>query len=267
MTMKIKGVIIILIFLLLSFFPIQTQSEYLSGEPISKARVETPAFKVGEEFIYSINWGVIPAGSASLKVDSFLACEGGSCYKIKTTTQTNSLFDRIYKVRDSVESLVEVSLKRSRYYRKRQQEGTFRRNDELIFDYAKKEVCLKRDGKVKNVIKIQEDDDLLDPFGVLYYIRSMELRPGDIIEARITDGKGVYQLQVHVLKRERIKTWAGAFNCLKLEPQMQDVEGIFHKKQKAKLYIWLTDDKRKIPVKMQSEALIGSFQGLLKEVR
>ena len=48
---------------------------------------------------------------------------------------------------------------------------------------------------------------------------------------------------------------------------MQNMEGIFHKKRRAKIYVWLTNDKYKIPVKIESEVFVGSFRGLLKEIR
>jgi len=266
--MQYKKVAVFLIFL---FFLIpshvQIQAEYISVKHNVKPGQEIFPLRIGEEFIYTINWGIIRAGSATLKVDSLVKCGDAECYKIETHTRTNSFFDKIYKVRDTIESLVETSLKRSRYYYKKQQEGKFRRNEELIFDYQKEEVNLKRNGKIKNTVKIQRDKDLLDPLSVLYYVRGMNLQIGDVVEAYVTDGNDIYLLQIDVIKRERVKTWSGYFDCLKIEPKMQNMEGIFHKKHKAKIYIWLTNDKRKIPVKIQSEVFVGSFQILLKEIR
>jgi len=191
---------------------------------------------------------------------------GVDCYQIKIESSTNSFLDKIYKVRDTVVSLIETSLKRSQYYRKEQHEGSFYRDDELTIDYQKGEVILNRAGKLKNTIKIRDNEDLLDPYAVLYYVRSLDLRVGDKVTARVTDGSAVYQMQIRVLKREKIKSWIGYFDCLKIEPTMQKIEGVFNKKLEAKLFIWLTDDYRKIPVKMQSEVFIGSVQGLLKEI-
>ncbi len=223
--------------------------------------------KIGEEFVYTINWGVVPAGSASIKIDSIIQCGETKCYRIKTSTRTNSLFDKIYKVRDSIESYVEKSFLRSHYYNKNQQEGKFRRNEEILFDFKKEKLQLIRNGKIKKVITINKDEDLLDPFAVLYYIRSIPLQVGDRVTIRVTDGNAVYLINLDVVKREKIKTWLGTYKCLKIEPKMQSIEGIFHKKKKAKIFVWLTDDNRRIPVKLQSEVTFGSFQGILKEIK
>jgi hypothetical protein len=268
---KIKLIIclVLLIFIFRSScLSAQAQSEGTpSGDRSSGQLSNPPPFKVGEKFTYTLTWGIIPAGFATMEVDSILRWGGGvDCYLLKITAGTNSFLDKIHKVRDTLSSLIETSLKRSQYYRKEQYEGSFHRDDELIIDYAGGEVILNRNGKLKKTIKIQSDDDLLDPYAVLYYIRSLNLRVGDKIKTRVTDGSAVYQMQINVLKRERVKSWIGYFDCLKIEPRMEKIEGIFNKKPNSKLYVWLSDDSRKIPVKMQSEVSIGSVQGVLKEI-
>ena len=197
--------------LFLWFFPslAQVQAEQISDKQNVIQKNEIFPLKIGEEFFYTITWGIIPAGSATLKVNSLVKYGEVDCYKVEIHTRTNSFFDKIHKVRDTIASLVETSLKRSRYYHKKQQEGSFRRNDELIFDYSKEEVSLKRNGRKKNIIKIQKDKDLLDPLAVLYYVRSLDLRIGNTIEVCVTDGKAVYLMQIDVIKRERVKTWVG----------------------------------------------------------
>ncbi|MCL6582984.1 MAG: DUF3108 domain-containing protein [bacterium] len=242
------------------------KAERLVASVFAQQTAAPSALRVGEKFVYTLTWGVIPAGLATLEVDSLVSWKGVDCYWVKITTRTNAFLDKIHKVRDSVGSLIETSLKRSQYYRKKQQEGSFSRDDELIIDYQKEMVILNRGGKLKNTIKIRQGEDLLDPFGVLYYVRGMDLRVGDQIRARVTDGTAVYQMRIDVLKRERVKAWPGYFDCLKIEPKMERLEGIFNKKLEAKLYIWLTNDQRKIPVKMQSEVFLGSVQGVLKEI-
>lgn len=268
----IGWLLLIICTLLLLFLPgllsasAQTPPESSYGRQSSSQRDINFHLKTGEKFVYTLSWGVVPAGFATMEVDSPLRWAGVDCYRIKISTKTNSFLDKIYKVRDTVTSLVETSLKRSQYYRKEQQEGSFRRDDELTFDYQKEEAILNRDGKLENVIKIRRNEDLLDPFAVLYYVRSLKLKVGGQTGARVTDGKAVYQMQINVLKREKVKTWAGYFDCLKIEPKMKKLEGIFQKKLNASLYVWLTDDERRIPVKMQSEVFFGSVQGLLKEI-
>ena len=74
-----------------------------------------------------------------------------------------------------------------------------------------------------------------------------------------------YPLIVKVLKKEKVKTKAGTFNTIVVEPQIRG-EGIFVSKGKS-LKVWLTDDKYKMPVKMTVEVFIGSVSAELLEYK
>ena len=64
---------------------------------------------------------------------------------------------------------------------------------------------------------------------------------------------------------ETVKTSAGKFPCIVVEPQFRG-EGIFVSKGKS-LKVWLTDDEYKMPVKMESEVFIGSVSAELLEYK
>ena len=44
-----------------------------------------------------------------------------------------------------------------------------------------------------------------------------------------------------------------------LEPDLQNVEGVFSKKQRAKIKLWVTNDEHRLLVQMKSKAIVGSF--------
>ena len=69
---------------------------------------------------------------------------------------------------------------------------------------------------------------------------------------------------VRVLRRETVKTRAGAFPCVVVEPALRD-EGIFIQKGR-KLQIWLTDDARKVPVLMRVEVFFGHVTASLAKM-
>ncbi|MCQ2411141.1 MAG: DUF3108 domain-containing protein, partial [Elusimicrobiaceae bacterium] len=72
-------------------------------------------------------------------------------------------------------------------------------------------------------------------------------------------------LVVKVTGRQTVKTAAGRFSCLVVEPQFRG-EGIFVSKGKN-LKVWLTDDAYKMPVKMKTEVFIGSVSAELLEYK
>jgi hypothetical protein len=71
-----------------------------------------------------------------------------------------------------------------------------------------------------------------------------------------------YTLSVKFLGRQRIEVDAGTFDCIIVEPLMKE-GGLF--KSEGRVLIWLTDDERKIPVKVSTKVVIGSIESELRE--
>jgi len=69
---------------------------------------------------------------------------------------------------------------------------------------------------------------------------------------------------VKVIKKEKIKVGDKKYRTILVEPMMRE-EGIFS--AKGSILVWLTDDKRRIPVRMSSKVLIGSVTVDLIEIR
>ena len=48
-----------------------------------------------------------------------------------------------------------------------------------------------------------------------------------------------------------------------IEPDLEHVGGVFEKSEDAIIQLWVTADKRRIPVQIKSEVVVGSFVGEL----
>jgi len=102
-----------------------------------------------------------------------------------------------------------------------------------------------------------------DMLSSLYYIRQQDLSGKQDIILDVTNRDVTYPLKVIVLKRETIKTSAGKFKCVVVEPQFRG-EGIFIQKGKS-LKVWLTDDEYKMPVRMETKVFIGTVNAELEK--
>ncbi len=76
----------------------------------------------------------------------------------------------------------------------------------------------------------------------------------------VFDSRKLWNVEVQVLRREKIKTKLGEFDTIVIKPLMKS-EGIFNRK--GDVYIWLTDDKKRVPVKLESKVAIGSITATL----
>ncbi len=63
-----------------------------------------------------------------------------------------------------------------------------------------------------------------------------------------------------MLRKEKVGVPAGEFDTIVVKPLMKS-EGIFSRK--GEIYIWLTDDERRIPVMLKTKVKIGSVNATL----
>ena len=108
-------------------------------------------------------------------------------------------------------------------------------------------------------------EPVFDPIGAIYYLRSLPLTIGDEIHLTIFDGRRLRKIAITVSGIEQIKVPAGEFECLVLKPtpldnkRLTSADGILH--------LWLTDDRRRIPVRIEQKAGFGTIVLRLAEVR
>jgi hypothetical protein len=81
------------------------------------------------------------------------------------------------------------------------------------------------------------------------------MKSGDFVKLNYFLSDEISQLQIQYLGKEVIKTKLGKISCLKFSPSIKPGR-IFRKD--SKLYLWITDDGNRVPVKAQVEILVGS---------
>jgi hypothetical protein len=232
-------------------------SLYAGDLPPDSFAVLAPAFVpfgAGEKLVFSVQYGLVTAGEASLEVRNLAAIDGRPCYRIVSDARTNDFFSKFFSVRDRYESYMDTTNLYSVRYEKHLREGKFKRDDAVDFDQSGHRAVYKD----KTVPIPPRTQDVLS---ALYYVRTLPLEVGQAISvANHTDGKN-YPLVIKVLGREHIKVDAGEFDCIIVEPILRG-PGVFT--QQGRLTVWLTDDRRRMPVLMKSKVVIGHVAAILK---
>lgn len=244
--------------LLVILFPCQSNGENSSAG-------DGAPFRPGEKLTYDLYWEFIHAGTALLEVSPVEEFEGASAFHFVMTVKTNSVIDRFYKVRDTIESFTDKPLSRSLMYRKKQEEGRHRRDIMVRFDWDKSQAEFSNFGKRQKPVPIVAGT--FDPLSILYAMRLIPLKENTIVETPVSDGKKCVIGMARILGREKIRVGDKRFETHVLEPDLKDLGGIFRKSQGAKVQIWVTDDERRIPVKVTSKVAVGYFVAELREVR
>jgi hypothetical protein len=223
------------------------------------------SFQSGEKLVFKIKYGIISAGEATLAIEDFTHHDSVDCWLFSITTKTNSFFDRIFKVRDRIESVTDKAKFISYRFEKKLQEGNYKQHrihlyyPDQYFSFYLKYSRKSKEFKEKRMEIPDETQDILSAF---YFVRKQNLSVGDSLLINVTsDGRNVVT-KVLVHKRETLDTIFGETECLVIEPVME-TEAVF--KQSGRIQIWVTDDDRKIPVKLESKVTFGSFKAYLEE--
>lgn len=226
-----------------------------SGETLPPA--DRP-FRVGESLRFSVQYGFIKAGHAWLEVPQLVDRDGRQAYQLVARAESNAFFSRFYKVRNRIESLWDREGRFSWRYSENRREGGHRAQDEILFDPSRGEATYQ-DGQ-----RYPVPPHVQDALSSFYYTRYQALPLGGSVVFDYHASRKTKPLEVKVLGRERVKTPAGTFDCVAIEPILK-AGGIF--KKSGRLVIWLTDDERRMPVLMKSKVTIGSINVVLQEVR
>ncbi len=229
-----------------------------SEEDIVKGK--NNSFQVGEKLTFSVGYEFVPAGKSILSVVGILEINGRSVYQITSRTSSYRFFDPFFKVRDEITSYIDTKTLQSIKFRKRLREGSYSYDYSVDFDPASMSAVSKSPNGAR-LVEIPEFT--LDVLSAMYYMRTLDLKIGRTVTVTVLDNDKLYPLDIKTVRRERISTRAGTFDCLVIIPELKS-GGLF--KNEGRIIAWVTDDHRKIPVLMKSKAIIGDIIVELQKV-
>lgn len=234
------------------------------GAPETSAATNELPFSPGEKLVFELKWTIIPAGEATLEVKAIEDINGISAYHFVLTARSNSFVDVFYKVRDHIDAYAEIKMTRSLLYIKKQHEGNTKRDVQVIFNWDNNTAQYFNFGKLEKTISIMPGS--FDPLSVFYYSRLLGLKEGAQITRPVTDGKKCVVGRAKILKRERISLRSGTYDAFLLEPELRHIGGVFEKSENAKIQLWVSADDRRLPLKIKSKVVVGSFVGELVSI-
>ncbi len=216
------------------------------------------ALTIPEKLVFDLTWTGIKAGTATQEI-----VNDNGVIKIFSIARSADWISVFYPVDDRIESVLDGNhasgLGFPKLYRMKIKEGRHRRDKEVIFDRSRR-VALYIDHISGEKKDFEIHDNTLDTLSCFYFVRSMPLEVGKSVFINIFDSKKLWTTEVQVLRKERIKTVLGSFDTIVIKPLLKS-EGIFEKK--GDMYIWLTDDNRRLPVKMKTKVRVGSITATL----
>ncbi|MBI1781814.1 MAG: DUF3108 domain-containing protein, partial [Sphingobacteriales bacterium] len=169
------------------------------------------------------------------------------------TGQTNSFFDKFFKVRDTYESYIDTATLQPYKFIRNVFEGGYKKYENVSFNQkANTATSTKGTFKVSNCIQ--------DVLSAIYYARNIDFnsyKPGDKINFDMYIDDEIFNMYIRYLGKEKIKTKYGKFNAIKFKPLL--IKGtIFEGGEK--MTVWVSDDPNHIPLRIESPISVGSVK-------
>ena len=204
-------------------------------------------FPAEEKLTYSVQWHMFNAGTATLFMQ-----RSGVKQHLTSTADSAGFANKIFPIHDIFNAEIDPATYCTQQILKHDEEGSKRFDRKIYFDYsrAKSEVDDKdlKTGQQKHA-EFDIPPCVSDVVSGFFYARSLPLRVGFSQTFPVNDGGKTTDVKLEVEGGEKIKSPIGEFQTLRVKavPVAGPMTG------KAEIFVWLTDDARRVPVQMKSK--------------
>ncbi|MFZ5996054.1 MAG: DUF3108 domain-containing protein [Nitrospirota bacterium] len=210
-----------------------------------------------ERLYFDLYWIGIYVGKATLE-----AVSSGDDATITSRVHSAPFISTFYKVEDFAESRIVGGM--PSHFRIKQHEGKYRSDKETIFDNENKKITFFNYLKGTRHEHIPVQSLFWDVISGFYYLRTQRLEAGASLAIDVFDSNKFIKVQVNVLGKERLTLSSlGERETIKAQIVLKS-EGLF--KKTGDIFVWLTDDDKKMPVKVETQVPIGTVVAELKAV-
>jgi len=226
----------------------------------SLAEGQPPSYKTGEKVTYSIQYGFIPAGIATLELNNDTS-DKKDVWHSKLSARTTGMAEALFKVLDIYESyidpLTELPVKSIRNIH----EGHYRKYNVVLFDHKTRRdsSILMSDLTGKHIAP----PDIHDILSCFYFFRNHFLPrdtnfliKGEIITIPTWFCDELYPIRLKYIGTDEIKTRLGKIKCFKFNP-VTETGRLF--KTQEDVSFWFSADKNFLPVKIRFDIFVGAF--------
>ena len=211
------------------------------------------SFPVKQTLNYAVDWRVFPAGTATFHLEQV----GGMQHMI-ATGQSVGAVNLIFRVNDRFESYFNRTTGCSTSFAKQLQEGRRQLVSTLRFLSNDGKQVLDEKNLVSGISRQQQASIphcVTDLMSAIIYGGSQPLQPGGSFHMPVADAMRVVDVTMKAEAREQIVTVAGTFQTIRVQP-IADAGVV---KNRGNIWIWYTDDNRRIPVQMRARLFWGTI--------
>lgn len=240
--------------------------------------IKNESFSRGETLEYRVNFGFLTIGKATTKVDArSYTINSRPCYKIDAFGETTSI-SWIYRVKDNWGAYIDTAAMVTHVSYRKIRENNYRKDEQVVFDHKLKKARVRVMNKETGVYEnTQEFDitenatDLVGGFIQLRFLDYKDVKLGDTLSIHGFFEDTSYKLKILYKGKQTVSTSLGKIPCHLLVPIMPDNK-LFNGENS--ISVWISDDRNRIPVKIQARMFVGrtgleliNFRGLRNQLR
>ena len=229
----------------------------LPAQPATTAQATSFAavpFAVGEQLVFHATFGVLPAGTARMRVEGIDSVRGRAAYHVVFAIDGGIPF---FRVHDRYESWIDVETLSSLRHRQHISEGRYKRNTTY-------EIFPERAEFQKDSEPVQASvANPLDDGSFIYAVRVAGIRVGETRRDDRYFRPDRNPVVLTGLREDTVTVGAGTFVTTVVRPTIK-TGGIFSENGEAQ--VWFTNDERRLPVMLKTKFAKFSLTLALRSV-
>lgn len=203
----------------------------------------------GERMEFAVSYLGIPMGKARLSVGA----REGELLPVFLESRTTGVAS-VVTLRQQLASYLDVDTGLPRRSSIHSVESDYKHTDTTEFDRHAGKASVRRRGKHDNTYEIEVPPGTVDFVALVFRLRSLPLEPGMRHPFHVLAGRRLSEVPVEVVGRETVSTSAGSFPAVKVRVPT-GFSGKFSEKNPT--YVWLSDDERRIIVRITTDFSVG----------
>jgi len=220
-----------------------------------KKEIAVP-FKAGEQLSFDIGWSsYVTAGTATVSVLQKKPSYGSTAYYIVAEGRPTPLVSTLYTLYYKADTLLDTfsllpqrgSLYSEEGKRHRMKTTTFNQPAKKATYQVETRTVVKKDFALPGLTQ--------DALSAIYVLRSLQLKTGDKFTMPVSDNGQVYRVLMQIGGIEPVKTGLGTINGFHITPVITGPD----KDSPKGLSLWISEDARRLPLKMEAQLLVGKF--------
>jgi len=209
-------------------------------------------YATGEKMKFSVDYLGMRVGIASISV----GVPGDRGVPVTLEAKTTGLTSAVYDFKESLVSWLDPASGLPTYFELRIRENDWKHYDTTEYDRTAGQAIIIQRGKTTSRDTAPMQKDTLDFVALVFQLRRLPLEPGTRWTFSVLTGKeGAREVIAEVMGREEVETKVGQFSALKIRVPT-GFTGKFSEKNPT--YLWLSDDPRRVVVKLTTDFSFGA---------